>query len=209
MFIEDIKISLALQNFFEHVTESSKISFNSLSEHVQRRIISTIYHSDYVRDVLKDGKYFYTFTVSDDGNVRVSKNTLFDLEYRVCISVYCPDQDVSKISEQLSNAFKAGKQAFIDTVNFLNTQYVLWIQSVGNYFKEYDFSNFVNINELIEYLQSLASKRDIIRFALGYIAELSTEQMKEKCVFKEFLIHTKIDILRELIDILIFGWSNE
>lgn len=224
MYIDDFKITLELQNYFEHITESSKVLLNEIKKDGQGDVISAlcgsslikkdnsgdlhrfmdvIRSSSLIKDVIKDNRGFYTFTISDEGDVHASKNTLFDFEYRLVISVYCSDEEVDKIASQLSNSCKAGKQSLIDTVNLINTQYTVWVQSVGNYFKEYDFSYFINPYAMLEYLLSLGKREKLIKFVLEYIAELSKEQMKEKCLFRKFLVYSKINILRELVGVLL------
>jgi len=217
MYIDDFGITLELQNYFEHITESSKVLLNEIKKYGQGDVISALCGSSLIRkndvipivkDVIKDIRDFYTFTISDEGDVHVSKNTLFDFEYRLVISVYCSDEEVDKIASQLSNSCKVGKQSLIDTVNLINTQYTVWVQSVGNYFKEYDFSYFIDPYAMLEYLLSLEKREKLIKFVLEYIAELSKEQMKEKCLFRKFLVYSKINILRELVGVLIDKVEN-
>lgn len=213
MYIDDFKITLELQDYFEHITESSKVLLNEIKKNGQGYVISvlrgssliksSLIKSSLIKDVIKDNRDFYTFTISDEGDVHASKNTLFDFEYRLVISVYCSDEEVDKIASQLSNSCKAGKQSLIDTVNLINTQYTVWVQSVGNYFKEYDFSYFIDPYAMLEYLLSLEKREKLIKFVLEYIAELSKEQMKEKCLFRKFLVYSKINILRELVGVLL------
>lgn len=208
MYIDDFKITLELQNYFEHITESSKVLLNEIKKYGRGDVISVLCGPSLIKDVIKDNRDFYTFTISDEGDVYVSKNTLFDFEYRLVISVYCSDEEVDKIASQLSNSCKAGKQSLIDTVNLINTQYTVWVQSVGNYFKEYDFSYFIDPYAMLEYLLSLEKREKLIKFVLEYIAELSKEQMKEKCLFRKFLVYSKINILRELVGVLIDKVEN-
>ncbi len=203
MYIDDFKITLELQNYFEHITESSKVLLNEIKKDGQGYVITALCGPSLIKNVIKDIRDFYTFTISDEGDVHVSKNTLFDFEYRLVISVYCSDEEVDKIASQLSNSCKAGKQSLIDTVNLINTQYTVWVQSVGNYFKEYDFSYFIDPYAMLEYLLSLEKREKLIKFVLEYIAELSKEQMKEKCLFRKFLVYSKINILREVVGVLL------
>ena len=203
MIIEDFKISLALQNYFKQLTDDSRITFRLLSEHTRKRIISSMHDSSFIKDSLVNEEHFYTFVIFDDGVVHVSKDTLSQLDYRVVISVYCSEQDVDSIKQQLSSAFTQGKQTFIDTVNSISGQYVLWLQSVGIPFKEYDFSNILEFSEMVEYMTSFAPTEKVIRASLDYITKLSMQQMKEKCVFQKFLIYSKINILREFVGILL------
>lgn len=211
MYIDDFKIILELQNYFKHITESSKVLLNEIEQYGQGDVISAFCGPSLIKDikdVIKDNRDFYTFTISDEGDVYVSKNTLFDFEYRLVISVYCSDEEVDKIASQLSNSCKAGKQSLIDTVNLINTQYTVWVQSVGNYFKEYDFSYFIDPYAMLEYLLSLGKREKLIKFVLEYIVELSKEQMKEKCLFRKFLVYSKINILREVVGVLIDKVEN-
>lgn len=211
MYIDDFKIILELQNYFKHITESSKVLLDEIEQYGQGDVISAFCGPSLIKDikdVIKDNRDFYTFTISDEGDVYVSKNTLFDFEYRLVISVYCSDEEVDKIASQLSNSCKAGKQSLIDTVNLINTQYTVWVQSVGNYFKEYDFSYFIDPYAMLEYLLSLGKREKLIKFVLEYIVELSKEQMKEKCLFRKFLVYSKINILREVVGVLIDKVEN-